>query len=188
MFYKNNWLTWTYDGIDYGPKLHPDSKFEMQFKQTISQPFIVASMTESAQLDQNSRVLEIGTGCGYQTAILSNLCDEVYSIELLKPLGEDAAMRLKKLGYKNIHLRIGDGYKGWSEAAPFDAIIVTASPEEVPQALIEQLKEGGRLIIPLGDSFSQELLRITRIKEGIKKESLLPVRFVPMVKAPSTNK
>ncbi|WPY01863.1 S-adenosylmethionine-dependent methyltransferase (plasmid) [Candidatus Trichorickettsia mobilis] len=162
---------------------YEDSPLPIGYKQTISQPFIVAFMTESAGLDQNSRVLEIGTGCGYQAAILSKLCKEVYSIEVLKPLGEEAAIRLKKLGYKNIHLRIGDGYKGWPENSPFDAIIVTAAPEDVPQALIDQLKEGGRLIIPVG-TFVQELIRITRIKDKIKKENLMPVRFVPMVKEP----
>ena len=160
---------------------YEDSPLPIGYKQTISQPFIVAFMTEAAQLDQTSRVLEIGTGCGYQAAILSKLCKEVYSIEVLKPLGEEAKMRLNKLGYKNIHLRIGDGYKGWTENSPFDAIIVTAAPEEVPQTLINQLKEGGRLIIPIG-RFVQELIRITRIKDKIKKENLMPVRFVPMVK------
>jgi protein-L-isoaspartate(D-aspartate) O-methyltransferase len=160
---------------------YEDSPLPIGYKQTISQPFIVAFMTEAAQLDQTSRVLEIGTGCGYQAAILSKLCKEVYSIEVLKPLGEEAEMRLNKLGYKNIHLRIGDGYKGWTENSPFDAIIVTAAPEEVPQTLINQLKEGGRLIIPIG-RFVQELIRITRIKDKIKKENLMPVRFVPMVK------
>jgi protein-L-isoaspartate(D-aspartate) O-methyltransferase len=160
---------------------YEDSPLPIGYKQTISQPFIVAYMTESAQLDQTSRVLEIGTGCGYQAAILSKLCKEVYSIEVLKPLGEEAAVRLNKLGYKNIHLRIGDGYKGWPENSPFDAIIVTAAPEKVPQILINQLKEGGRLIIPIG-MFVQELIRITRIKDKIKKENLMPVRFVPMVK------
>lgn len=167
-------------------RAYEDSPLPIGYKQTISQPFIVAFMTESAQLDQNSRVLEIGTGCGYQAAILSKLCKEVYSIEVLKPLGEEAAVRLKNLGYKNIHLHIGDGYKGWPEYSPYDAIIVTAAPEEVPQILINQLKEGGRLIIPIG-TFVQELVRITRIKDEIKKEKLMPVRFVHMVKNSTSN-
>ena len=110
----------------------------------------------------------------------------MYTIEVLKPLGEEAAVRLKNLGYKNIHLHIGDGYKGWLEYSPYDAIIVTAAPEEVPQILINQLKEGGRLIIPIG-TFVQELVRITRIKDEIKKEKLIPVRFVPMVKNSTSN-
>lgn len=160
---------------------YQDSPLPIGNKQTISQPFIVAFMTESAQLDQNSKVLEIGTGCGYQAAILSKLCKAVYSIELLKSLGEEAAVRLNKLGYKNIHLLIGDGYQGWPENAPFDAIIVTAAPEEIPQIFINQLKEGGRLIIPIG-TFAQKLVRITRLKNKIKKENLMSVRFVPMVK------
>ena len=158
-----------------------DSPLPIGHGQRISQPFIVAFMTEAARIEPWSKILEIGTGSGYQAAILSKLCDEVYSIEVVKPLGEHAAKLLKQLGYNNICVRIGDGYQGWREVAPFDAIIVTAAPEEIPQQLIEQLKDGGRLIIPVG-VLSQELMRITRTKQGIKKENLLPVRFVPMVK------
>jgi len=158
-----------------------DSPLPIGYNQTISQPYIVAFMTDAAQLDKTSRVLEIGTGSGYQTAILAELCKEVYTIEVVKPLGQAAKKKLGELEYKNIHIRIGDGYKGWPEKAPFDAIIVTAAPEEIPSILIEQLNEGGKLIIPVG-KFNQELMRITRIKDGIKTEKLMPVRFVPMIK------
>lgn len=160
---------------------YEDSPLPIGYNQTISQPFIVAFMTEAAKLKQGAKVLEIGTGSGYQAAILSKLCNEVYSVEIVRPLGEEAARKLKSLNYHNVHVRIGDGYQGWKEAAPFDAIIVTAAPEELPQTLIDQLKEGGRLIIPVGTG-SQELMRITKTKTGIKKENLLPVRFVPMIK------
>ena len=158
-----------------------DSPLPIGYNQTISQPYIVAFMTDAAQLDKTSRVLEIGTGSGYQTAILAELCKEVYTIEVVKPLGQAAKRKLEELEYKNIHIRIGDGYKGWPEKAPFNAIIVTAAPEEIPSILIEQLNEGGKLIIPVG-KFNQELMRITRIKDGIKTEKLMPVRFVPMIK------
>jgi protein-L-isoaspartate(D-aspartate) O-methyltransferase len=158
-----------------------DSPLPIGYNQTISQPYIVAFMTEAAQLDKASRVLEIGTGSGYQAAILAELCKEVYTIEVVKSLGQSAKKKLEELGYKNIHVRIGDGYKGWSEEAPFDAIIVTAAPEEIPAILVKQLNERGRLIIPVG-KFNQELMRITREKDGIKTEKLMPVRFVPMVK------
>jgi len=158
-----------------------DSPLPIGYNQTISQPYIVAFMTEAAQLDKASRVLEIGTGSGYQAAILAELCKKVYTIEVVKSLGQSAEKKLEELGYKNIHVRIGDGYKGWPEEAPFDAIIVTAAPEEIPTILVKQLNEGGRLIIPIG-KFNQELMRITRAKDGIKTEKLMPVRFVPMVK------
>jgi protein-L-isoaspartate(D-aspartate) O-methyltransferase len=139
-------------------------------------------MTEAAGILPEDKVLEIGTGSGYQAAILSQLCKEVYTIEVVKALKELAEKQLHKLGYTNVHCRIGDGYKGWPEQAPFDIIIVTAAPEKLPQELVEQLREGGKLIIPVGDILlGQELVRITRTKEGIMKENLLPVRFVPMV-------
>lgn len=163
---------------------YEDRPLDIGHLQTISQPFIVAFMTEAVKLNPDAKVLEIGTGSGYQTAILSEICKEIYTIELIKELGEFAKKQFVRIGYTNIHTRIGDGYKGWPEAAPFDVIVVTAAPEQLPLTLIEQLKEGGRLIIPVGISFSQELIRITRTKDGVKKESLLPVRFVPMVKEP----
>ncbi len=147
--------------------------------QTISQPYIVALMTELAQVNPDSKVLEVGTGSGYQAAVLSVLAREVYSIEIVDVLGRKAEEKLAALGCKNVHVRIGDGYKGWPEEAPFDAIVVTAAPDHVPQPLIDQLKTGGRLVIPVGD-FYQDLSVITRTKKGLQKENIIPVRFVPM--------
>ncbi len=149
--------------------------------QTISQPYIVALMTESIEPKSTDRVLEIGTGSGYQAAVLSKLVAEVYSIEIVEPLGREAEKRLKNLGYDNVTVRIGDGYKGWPEHAPFDAIVVTAAPPEVPQALVDQLAEGGRMVVPVGTSF-QELLLIEKTNGKISKRVITAVRFVPMVK------
>lgn len=148
--------------------------------QTISQPYIVALMTELLELDGDERVLEIGTGSGYQAAVLSRLVSMVYSIEIREELGQKAQDTLDKLGYNNIQLRIGDGYQGWPEAAPFDGIMVTAAPGTVPQPLIDQLKEGGKLVIPVGDFF-QDLLVLTKTPEGIERREIIPVRFVPMI-------
>ncbi len=148
--------------------------------QTISQPYIVAFMTEVLNLKPTDRVLEIGTGSGYQAAILGELVQEVYTIEIVEVLGLQATKVLNELGYKNILIRVGDGYEGWQEAAPFDAIIVTCSPRKIPQALQDQLAEGGRMIIPLGESYTQELVLITKDKGKLKRQSKLPVRFVPM--------
>jgi protein-L-isoaspartate(D-aspartate) O-methyltransferase len=146
--------------------------------QTISQPYIVASMTELAGLTPESRVLEIGTGSGYQAAVLAEITREVYSIEIIDTLAKQAGAILQKLGYK-VHQRVGDGYAGWPDKAPFDAIIVTAAPPHIPQPLKDQLKVGGHLVIPVGD-YAQELLVITRTKTGWQKRSVYPVRFVPM--------
>ena len=159
---------------------YEDSPLPIGYGQTISQPYIVAFMTEAAMLDKNSKVLEIGTGSGYQAAILAELSKDVFTIEIVKPLGEQAEKIFQRLEYNNIHLRIGNGYEGWLEECPFDAIIVTAAPKEIPTKLVKQLKVGGRLIVPVGE-YSQELLRITRTKDGTKTEKLMPVRFVPMV-------
>jgi protein-L-isoaspartate(D-aspartate) O-methyltransferase len=148
--------------------------------QTISQPYIVAFMTEALQLKPGDRVLEIGTGSGYQAAILGEIVESVYTIELIEVLGLRADSVLRKLQYGNISVRIGDGYLGWPEEAPFDAIIVTCSPSKVPQPLQDQLNEGGRMIIPVGESFTQELVLITKEKGKLKQQSRLPVRFVPM--------
>jgi protein-L-isoaspartate(D-aspartate) O-methyltransferase len=148
--------------------------------QTISQPYIVAFMTEALGLQGGERVLEIGTGSGYQAAVLSNLVKEVFSIEILKPLADEAEKRLVDLGYRNVEVRCGDGYQGWPDKAPFDAIIVTAAPPEIPQELVKQLRVGGKMVVPVGTGV-QELMRVTRTGEGTKTESLLPVRFVPMV-------
>jgi protein-L-isoaspartate(D-aspartate) O-methyltransferase len=147
--------------------------------QTISQPYIVAIMTELGHLSSDSKVLEIGTGSGYQTSILAEIAKEVYSIEIVESLGLRAKDLLKKQGYENIQIRIGDGYKGWPEAAPFDAILVTAAPDHVPQPLVDQLKSGGRLVIPVGE-FYQELEVITKTPSGVDREKIIPVRFVPM--------
>jgi len=159
---------------------YENSPLPIGYDQTISQPFIVAFMTEISLPEENAKVLEIGTGSGYQAAVLAKLCKEIYTIERIQLLGEKAAQTLKNL--KNIHIRIGDGYQGWPEYAPFDIIIVTAAPKSIPNALIEQLKIGGRLIIPVGTGPYQELLRITKTNKGLSEERLLPVRFVPMVK------
>jgi len=147
--------------------------------QTISQPYIVAYMTEALELKPRDRVLEIGTGSGYQAAILAELAAEVYSIEIVEPLAKQAEARLRRLGYSKVQVRAGDGYRGWPEAAPFDAIIVTAAPGHIPQPLVDQLREGGRMILPLGQ-WEQDLVRLRRTREGILREYLLPVRFVPM--------
>jgi protein-L-isoaspartate(D-aspartate) O-methyltransferase len=161
-----------------------DTPLNIGYKQTISQPYIVAFMTEAAQLNKNSKVLEVGTGSGYQAAILAEICKEVYTIEIVRPLGELATKQLQKLGYQNLRVAIDDGYKGWPSVAPFDVIIVTAAPEEIPIELINQLKQGGKMIIPIGKGL-QKLMRITKTKEGLQEETLMPVRFVPMVKADS---
>ena len=152
--------------------------------QTISQPYIVAVMTEMLSLSADSRVLEIGTGCGYQTAVLAVLAKEVFTIEVVRPLGEAAAARLRERGYENIHFRIGDGRLGWPEHAPFDRIIVTAAAPERPSALLDQLAAGGRMVVPLGRSgFTQQLTCIDKDAEGVLRESgTLPVAFVPLVK------
>ncbi|MFU8803746.1 MAG: protein-L-isoaspartate(D-aspartate) O-methyltransferase, partial [Bradymonadaceae bacterium] len=149
--------------------------------QTISQPYIVAYMTEQLAVEPGDRVLEIGTGSGYQAAVLAEIVGTVYSIELLCPLANRARTTLEKQGYENIHVRCGDGYKGWPEEAPFDAIIVTAAPPEVPPVLIEQLRPGGRMVVPVGVEF-QTLQIIEKSEDGsVKKTDVTPVRFVPMV-------
>ncbi|MEZ8020265.1 protein-L-isoaspartate(D-aspartate) O-methyltransferase [Vibrio splendidus] len=148
--------------------------------QTISQPYIVAKMTELLELQQDSRVLEIGTGSGYQTAVLAQLVDHVYSVERIKSLQWDAKRRLKQLDFYNISTKHGDGWQGWSSKAPFDAIIVTAAAESIPQALLQQLKDGGRLLIPVGDD-EQQLLKIVRHGDEFLSSVIEMVRFVPLV-------
>jgi len=147
--------------------------------QTISQPYIVAVMTELLELGGSERVLEIGTGSGYQAAVLGRLAREVYSIEIVPELAARAQADLERLGYANVHVRHGDGYRGWPEHAPFDAILLTAAPGHVPEPLVLQLAQGGRMVLPVGDVF-QELVLVTRGAEGIRQERLLGVRFVPM--------
>ncbi len=161
------------------PNAYLDSPLPIGYEQTISQPYIVGFMTEALTLRPEDRVLEVGTGSGYQAAVLSVLVSQVYSIEIIEPLAKEAAARLRRLGYSNVQVRAGDGYRGWPEAAPFDAIIVTAAPDHVPQPLLDQLAAGGRLVVPVGRYF-QTLTRIRRTATGFKKEKLLPVRFVPM--------
>ena len=161
------------------PYAYMDNPLPIGYEQTISQPYIVGFMTEALKLKPGDRVLEIGTGSGYQAAVLSQLVREVYSIEIVEPLATEAAGRLRGLGYSNIMVRVGDGYRGWLEAAPFDAIMVTAAPDRVPQPLLDQLAPDGRLILPVGKYF-QSLILIQRTGKGFKRENLLPVRFVPM--------
>jgi len=159
---------------------YQDYPLPIGHNQTISQPYIVALMTEVLKLEGNEKVLEIGTGSGYQAAVLSKLCKQAFTIEILKPLADQAREILNRLGYENVTVRHGDGYKGWPEEAPFDAIIVTAAPPEVPPKLVEQLKTGGRMVIPVG-TLIQELMLIEKKKDGVVEKRLLPVRFVPMV-------
>jgi protein-L-isoaspartate(D-aspartate) O-methyltransferase len=151
--------------------------------QTISQPYIVAFMTEALGLNKTEKVLEVGTGSGYQAAILAELCNSVYTIEIIESLGKRAEAVLKSLGYANIHVKIGDGYKGWQEPAPFDAIIVTCSPSHIPKPLQDQLAEGGRMIIPVGEFPSQELILLKKKNGKLIQQAILPVAFVPMMDA-----
>ena len=148
--------------------------------QTISPPFVVASMTEAIDPQPTDKVLEIGTGSGYQAAVLSPLAQDVYTIEIVEPLGKRAADTLTRLGYQNVHTKIGDGYKGWPQFAPFDKIIVTCSPERVPQPLVDQLREGGRLIVPLGERFQQTLYLFKKVNGKLQAQALEPTMFVPM--------
>ena len=159
---------------------YADRALPIDEHQTISQPYIVALMTQTAQPTAQSRALEIGTGSGYQAAVLAELCKEVYSIEILKPLADSARQRLAVLGYKNVTTRHGDGYQGWREHAPFDVILVTAAPDHVPPALLEQLAIGGRMVIPVGRG-SQDLLTLEKQQDGtIRRKMIAPVLFVPM--------
>ena len=161
-------------------RAYQDSPLPIGHDQTISQPFIVAFMTESLQPRPSDRVLEIGTGSGYQAAVLAELVAEVYTIEIIKELADRAAADLKRLGYTNVQVRAGDGYQGWPQAAPFDAIIVTCAPNKVPQPLVDQLKTGGRMIIPVGVSWNQELVLLHKRDGKLEQQTVLPVRFVPM--------
>jgi protein-L-isoaspartate(D-aspartate) O-methyltransferase len=159
---------------------YTDGPLSIGHGQTISQPYIVALMTEQLRLKPSDRVLEVGTGSGYQTAVLAELVTGVYTIEIIEPLAKNAEATLARLGYKNVHVRAGDGYKGWPEQAPFDAIIVTCAPDRVPQPLTEQLKADGRMIIPVGEQFAQELYLLEKKKGQLKESAILPVLFVPM--------
>jgi protein-L-isoaspartate(D-aspartate) O-methyltransferase len=162
---------------------YADSPLPIGHEQTISQPYVVAYMTEALALDATHKVLEIGTGSGYQAAILGELVKDVYSIEIVAPLGERARQTLERLGYANVHVRIGNGYLGWPEQAPFDRVMVTAAPDEIPRPLIEQLKVGGLMAIPVGVG-NQELRILRRTDKGMETLRTLPVRFVPMTGKP----
>lgn len=161
---------------------YDDRPLPIGYGQTISQPFIVAFMTEQIQPQANQRVLEIGTGSGYQAAVLSSLVAEVYTIEIVRPLAQHAEALLRELGYKNVHVKAGDGYKGWPEHAPFDSIIVTAAPDHVPPPLVEQLKEGGRMIIPVGGNVWQKLYLLEKRGGQVKQTAVIPVKFVPLTR------
>lgn len=162
---------------------YTDGPLSIGHGQTISQPYIVAYMTQELKLQSGDRVLEIGTGCGYQTAVLAKIVDSVYTIEIVEPLGVAAEKRLKRLGYENVYTRIGDGYNGWPDQAPFDAIMVTAGVKEIPPALLDQLAEGGRMIIPVGQRlFNSRLMLVTKKNGKIKTKKRIPVAFVPFTR------
>ncbi len=166
--------------MDYA---YTDNPLSIGYNQTISQPYIVAFMTEQLELEPHFKVLEIGTGSGYQAAILSEIVDSVYTIEIVEPLAAIAKQSLKSLGYNNVTVICGDGYAGYPEKAPYDAIIVTAAPEQIPQPLIDQLAENGRMIIPLGDKDQTQYLTLIEKKDGkLIENRVLPVRFVPFTR------
>lgn len=164
------------------PYAYGDYPLSVGYGQTISQPYVVAFMTEQLRVRHTDKVLEIGTGSGYQAAVLAELCDSVFSIEIHQPLAEKADSVLKTLGYRNVFIKTGDGYLGWPEHAPFDKIIVTCAPSHIPPALIQQLREGGRMIIPVEkNSWTQELILLKKKDGKIIQDEVLPVRFVPMI-------
>jgi protein-L-isoaspartate(D-aspartate) O-methyltransferase len=166
------------DALQYAA--YDDDALPIGEGQTISQPYIVALMTQELQLSGTETVLEIGTGSGYQAAVLSQLVKQVYSIEIVKPLGLQAEKRLKRLGYHNVKTKVGDGYAGWAQFAPFDKIIVTCSPEKIPQPLVAQLAEGGRMIIPVGSRYDQEMCLLEKKNGKLVRKQLMPTYFVPM--------
>ena len=162
---------------------YEDNAMPIQCDQTISQPYIVGLMTELLELDTASKVLEIGTGCGYQTVVLAEIVEQVYTVEILPELAASASRRFEDFGYRNIYKRCGNGYYGWEKYAPYDRIIVTAAPKKLPNRLIKQLAEGGLMILPIGD-YHQDLVRIHRTEHGIESKNVSGVRFVPMTGAP----
>jgi protein-L-isoaspartate(D-aspartate) O-methyltransferase len=167
----------------YRNAAYQDHPLSIGYGQTISQPYIVAWMTEALRLTPKGRVLEIGTGSGYQAAVLAELTESVYTIEIVGELAQRAKQTLSELGYRNVQVRHGDGYRGWPEAAPFDGIIVTAAPDHVPQPLVDQLKVGGRMVIPVGRQDDvQQMTVITKTTSGILSRETIPVRFVPLVR------
>ncbi len=168
---------------EYVHRAYEDNALPIKHGQTISQPYIVAYMTEIIDPDAGDKVLEIGTGSGYQAAVLAEIVHKVFTVEIVPGLGTQARSIFQELGYENIEVKIGDGYHGWKEHAPYDAIIVTAAPEEIPQPLIDQLKEGGRMIIPVGPVFAtQELILVRKENGRISKKGTFPVRFVPFIR------
>jgi len=168
---------------EYLAVAHRDGPLPIDCEQTISQPYIVALMTDLLALTPVSKVLEIGTGCGYQTAVLAELAAEVYSVEILPALAKSAKARLESLNYRNIHLKEGNGYYGWPECAPYDAVLVTAAPKNIPEQLIHQLVEGGRMVIPVGDE-TQNLLLIRKVAGKAETTEVTAVSFVPMTGVP----
>ena len=166
---------------DYMQFAYSDSALPIEEGQTISQPYVVAMMTEAAQLDANDKVLEVGTGSGYQAAVLGQIVHEVYTIEIIEPLARKAGELLSQLEYTNIKVKHGDGYRGWDKASPFDAILITAAAPIIPQPLVDQLKLGGHLVMPLGNtSRAQNLVVLTKTKEGLERRLITGVVFVPM--------
>jgi protein-L-isoaspartate(D-aspartate) O-methyltransferase len=161
---------------------YDDRPLPIGYGQTISQPFIVGFMTQQLRPKPTDRVLEIGTGSGYQAAVLGELVAEVYTIEIVRPLAQQSEILLRDLGYKNVHVKAGDGYKGWPEHAPFDSIIVTAAPDHVPQPLVDQLREGGRMIIPVGKTYAQRLYLLEKRGGQVKQTADIPVKFVPLTR------
>lgn len=164
---------------EYQASAYSDQPLPIGEGQTISQPYIVALMTELLELKAEDKVLEVGTGSGYQAAILAELAKEVYSIEIIESLADSAKNRLIEMGYRNVMVRVGDGYAGWPEVAPFDAIVVTCAPDHVPKPLLDQLREGGRLVLPVG-TYSQELKKIVKKAGKLETNDIIPVIFVPM--------
>lgn len=164
---------------------YADRPLPIGYGQTISQPYIVAIMTEMLEVKPEDHVLEIGAGSGYQAAVLAELVEEVYTIEIVEELGKEAKERLERLDYDNVHVKIGDGYHGWEEKAPFDAIIVTAAAAHIPPQLVEQLKPGGKMVIPVGPPFmTQNLVIVSKLEDGsIRQRNVMPVRFVPFTRA-----
>lgn len=166
---------------EYVAKAYGDFPLPIEEGQTISQPYIVALMTEELNLKRKDKVLEIGTGSGYQTAVLAEICDSVFTVEIFEKLAEKAGKRFVEMGYNHIFCKTGDGYEGWKEHAPFDAIIVTCSPSHIPQPLKDQLADGGRMIIPVGSYPGQTLVLLQKKNGKLRRTNVLPVRFVPMV-------
>jgi len=171
----------------YQNAAYHDRPLPIEEGQTISQPYIVAYMTEILDLTKTDRILEVGTGSGYQAAVLAEICDSVFSIEIFSLLGNKAEQLLREEGYNNVYIKIGDGYLGWEEKSPFDAIIVTCSPKHIPQPLINQLAEGGKMIIPVGPSNHQKLILMKKTKGKLMRKEVLPVRFVPMINPEGTS-